>query len=104
MSLYRNFDTQEAIDAVYNPSTTARDADAILRGWDARSAAAMAELDCRLGVRFGPTREEYCDVFPAGAGAPVHLFIHGGYWRRFSARDHAFLAPAAGGGRAHHAW
>ena len=29
---------------------------------------------------------------PAGAGAPVHLFIHGGYWRRFSARDHAFLA------------
>ena len=24
----------------------------------------------------------------------MHLFIHGGYWRRFSARDHDFVAPA----------
>ena len=24
----------------------------------------------------------------------ANLFIHGGYWRRFSARDHVFLAPA----------
>jgi arylformamidase len=92
MSLYREFATQEAIDAVYNPSATAADAEATLRGWDARSAAAVAELDCRLDVRFGPTREEHCDVFPAGDGAPLHLFVHGGYWRRFSARDHAFVA------------
>lgn len=92
MSLYREFETQEAIDAVYNPSATAADAEATLRGWDARSAAAVAELECRLDVKFGPTREEHCDVFPAGHGAPLHLFIHGGYWRRFSARDHAFVA------------
>lgn len=92
MSLYREFETQEAIDAVYNPAATARDAEATVRGWDARSAATVAELDCRLDVRFGPTREECCDVFPAGPGAPLHLFVHGGYWRRFSARDHAFVA------------
>lgn len=92
MTLYRDLATQEEIDAVYNPSATASDADAILQGWAARSAAATAELRCRLGVRFGPTREEHCDVYPAGDGAPVHLFVHGGYWRRFSARDHAFLA------------
>lgn len=92
MSLYRDFATQEEIDAVYNPGATAADPEAAIAGWALRSAAAMAELDARLGVRFGPTRAEYCDVYPAGAGAPVHLFIHGGYWRRFSARDHAFLA------------
>jgi arylformamidase len=28
-----------------------------------------------------------------GERAPVHVFIHGGYWRRFSARDHSFVAP-----------
>ena len=92
MSLYREFETQEQIDAVYNPSATAPDAERRIEGWIERSTAATADLACELEVRFGPTVEEHCDVFPAGAGAPVHLFIHGGYWRRFSARDHAFLA------------
>lgn len=92
MSLYREFETQEQIDAVYNPSATAPDAERRIEGWIERSKIATTELACELEVRFGPTVEEHCDVFPAGAGAPVHLFIHGGYWRRFSARDHAFLA------------
>jgi len=92
MPLYREFATQEEIDEVYNPSNTAPDAERLIAGWAERSAAAMGELRCTLGVRFGPTREEYHDVYPAGEGAPVHLFIHGGYWRRFSARDHAFVA------------
>ena len=93
MSLYRDFATQEAIDAVYNPGATAADPEAAIAGWDARSEAAIARLDGRLGLRYGPTRAEYCDVYLAGAGAPVHLFVHGGYWRRFSARNHAFVAP-----------
>lgn len=92
MSLYRDFATQEEIDAVYNPAATAADADAVIAGWAARSAAAMSELACLAGLRFGPTRAEYGDVYPAGDGAPIHLFVHGGYWRRFSARDHGFVA------------
>jgi arylformamidase len=92
MKLYREFGTQEEIDAVYNPAATAADADGSIAGWSARSEAAVKALDGRLGVKFGPTRDEYCDVFPAGPGAPVHVFVHGGYWRRFSARDHAFVA------------
>ncbi|MEK0085406.1 alpha/beta hydrolase [Benzoatithermus flavus] len=92
MRLYREFTTQEEIDAVYNPAATAPDADAVIQSWFDRSAAAVAALEGRLGVKYGPTREEYCDVFPAGPDAPVHVFIHGGYWRRFSARDHAFVA------------
>jgi len=65
-----------------------------IQGWVSRSAAARETMHCRLGVRFGPTREEYLDIFPAGDGAPVHVFIHGGYWRRFSAREHSFVVPA----------
>jgi arylformamidase len=92
MPLYREFATQEEVDAVYNPSATAPDAERLIEGWVKRSAAARDKLRGLLGVRFGPTREEYCNLFPAGDGAPLHLFIHGGYWRRFSARDHDFLA------------
>jgi arylformamidase len=90
--LYREFATQEEIDAAYNPLSTADNPDAVFQAWFERSAATAAELPCRLGVRYGPTRAEYCDVFPAGDGAPIHVFVHGGYWRRFSARDHNFVA------------
>lgn len=92
MKLYRAFETQEEIDAVYNPAATAADSESAIQGWFRRSEAAAATLPCRLGVKYGPTREEYVDVFPAGSGSPVHVFVHGGYWRRFSARDHAFVA------------
>ncbi len=93
MKLYRDFTTQEEIDAHYNVLGNVADPDAMIAAWAERSDAAVARLDCRLDVRYGPTLAEYCDVFPAGPGAPVHVFIHGGYWRRFSARDHDFVVP-----------
>lgn len=94
MPLYRDFATQEEIDAHYNVLGNVSDPDAIICGWVERGEVAVARLDCRLQVPYGPTLAEHCDVFPAGPGAPLHLFIHGGYWRRFSARDHVFVAPA----------
>lgn len=93
--LYRNFPDQESIDAEYDPTRSVADHAQIIARWQAESARVREALDCRLGVRFGPTREEYLDLFPAaGASAPVHLFIHGGYWRRFGARDFSFVARA----------
>jgi arylformamidase len=94
MRLYRDFTSQDEIDRQYNPSADVADANQRIEGWTARSAAARTSLDCRLGVKFGPTREEYLDIFPAGHRSPVHVFIHGGYWRRFTAREHSFIAPA----------
>jgi arylformamidase len=93
MKLYRDFTSQEEIDAHYSVLANVADADARIAGWAARSDAVTERLACRLDVRYGPTLAEYCDVYPAGPGAPVHVFIHGGYWRRFSARDHAFVVP-----------
>jgi arylformamidase len=66
---------------------------AVVAGWVERSGRARREPGCRLGVRFGPTRAEHLDIFPAGPGAPVHLFVHGGYWRRFTAAEFSFVAP-----------
>ncbi len=92
MRLYRDFESQEAIDAEYNVAARVAQSGAILARWNEASAAARARLPCRLGLKYGPTREEYLDLFPAGPGAPLHLFFHGGYWRRFSAREFSFLA------------
>lgn len=93
MKLYRDFTSQEQIDRAYNAGAAVADSPARIEGWVARSAAARGSLACKLGVKYGPTRDEYLDVFPAGERSPVHIFIHGGYWRRFSARDHSFVAP-----------
>ena len=94
MKLYRDFATTEEVDAEYNVLGNVEDPDAIIRGWVERGEAAVRQLDGRLAVPYGPTLAEHSDIFPAGKGAPLHVFIHGGYWRRFSARDHVFLAPA----------
>jgi arylformamidase len=94
MKLYRDFTTQDEIDREYNPTLAVADADRRIAGWVERGARARESLRCTLGVRYGPSRDEYLDIFPAGDGAPVHLFVHGGYWRRFSAREHGFVAPA----------
>ncbi|WP_207484221.1 alpha/beta hydrolase [Arenibaculum pallidiluteum] len=92
---YRDFATQEAIDREYNPRLSVAGIDEVMAGWARRSEALRANASPRLGLRFGPTLAEYLDVFPCGtSGAPIHLFIHGGYWRALSARDFSFVAEA----------
>ena len=92
--LYRNLSTQEEIDAEYNPLLSALDAPSIMEEWASESTRVRRELDGKLGMRYGPTKDEYIDLFPAGNGnGPLHLFIHGGYWRKGIAEDFSFIAP-----------
>lgn len=93
MPLYRELTSQAEVDAEYDAGAAVAGSAAIVRGWAARSEAARGSMPCRLGLPYGPTREEYLDLFRAAPGAPLHLFVHGGYWRRFSARDFSFVAP-----------
>jgi arylformamidase len=91
--LYRDFASAAEIDAQYNPSLGVPDAAARLRRYGEHSAEARARLASVLDVPYGPTRDEKLDIFPAARpGAPVFVFIHGGYWRAFSAGDHSFVA------------
>jgi arylformamidase len=92
-SLYRDFVSAEQIDAEYKPSLRVADAEALMRGYGERSAAARTRLAGRYDIPYGPTRDEKLDVFPADRpNAPVFVFIHGGYWRAFSAGEHSFVA------------
>jgi hypothetical protein len=50
------------------------------------------------------TARRWTSSAPRSPNAPVLVFIHGGYWRALTSRDHSFVAPAfnadgrAGGG------
>ncbi|WP_431861926.1 alpha/beta hydrolase [Azospirillum sp.] len=98
--MYRHLTTQDEIDRAYNPRLGVPDVDGWFAGWARRSEEARRKLGGRLGLPYGPTLAEYVDVFPTTRpNAPVHVFLHGGYWRSFSARDFSFIAegPVARG-------
>jgi poly(3-hydroxybutyrate) depolymerase len=65
------------------------------QGWVRDSAQARAQLACSLDLPYGSGERERLDVFPADKpGAPVVVFVHGGYWRALSKTDHSFVVPA----------
>ena len=63
--------------------------------WEAESARVRAALACTVDVRYGAALNMTADLFPAPAGgAPIQVFIHGGYWRAMDKDVHSF--PAEG--------
>lgn len=54
---------------------------------------ALRSFAPRRGVAYGAGPGETLNVFPAGAGAPVMIFIHGGFWKSLDADLFSFLAP-----------
>jgi arylformamidase len=91
--LYRNFSTQPEFDTQYNPSLALPDPTAPGKHFVAMAERARAELPHTLNVPYGPTLEETLDIFPADKpGAPVFVFIHGGYWRALSSKEFSGVA------------
>lgn len=86
----------------YNNRARVPDHAQVLQRWAAASALARERTTAYLDVAYGPGAGEKLDIFPApagatggaGAGAPVLMFIHGGYWRSLDKSDHSFVAPA----------
>jgi len=85
------------LDRMYNNRALLPDHAAYFSRWAAASAQARDAQPCRLDLPYGPSSGETLDVFPAvqasADGAPVLVFIHGGYWRSLDKADHSFLAP-----------
>jgi arylformamidase len=60
-----------------------------------RSAATRATLPMVADIAYGAAPTETVDLFfprEQRPGRPVHMFIHGGYWRMFSKRDYSHIA------------
>jgi arylformamidase len=87
--------TPEWLTAEYDNRSRVAGWQAHLQRWAQASDLARQKLSRRLDVAFGPAPTDRLDIFPAPrAGAPVLVFIHGGYWRALDKRDVSFVAPA----------
>jgi arylformamidase len=89
MKLYRDFATVEELDRQYLPGLRVPNAGEIRAGWAIQNARVGKTLHSRLA--YGPTVDEYVDVFRGPAGAPIHVFLHGGYWRANAPGDFHFV-------------
>lgn len=86
-------------DREVSPSTLVADMGAYLREYASRSALAHRGYRSLRDLRYGPAREELLDFFPATSrqprrAAPLHVFVHGGYWQELSKDESSFVAPA----------
>ena len=71
------------------------DFDAQFADYKASSDATRRTLRHQLDVPYGDAPRQRIDLFfPPGevSGAPIHMFIHGGYWRAQVREDYAFVA------------
>lgn len=101
-SFAENLDPQW-LDSMYNNRALVPDHADYFSRWNLDSRKVRNSLPCLLDAPYGKGPAETLDVFPASAsgrspleaaGAPVLVFIHGGYWRSLDKADHSFLAPA----------
>lgn len=66
-------------------------ADWVERGHDL-AAEARARWPSHLDLAYGPGPLQKLDIFPAAKGpAPVHVYIHGGYWRALDKSGYSFI-------------
>jgi arylformamidase len=85
---------QAALDREYNNSGKVPNAAELIAWYPAESARTRDQLPTRLDLRYGPNPGETLDLFlPEGRGPwPVHVFVHGGYWRSLDKQDFSFVA------------
>jgi arylformamidase len=85
------------LEAEYNNRARVPDHQAVMLRW---RDAAQAARDARppLELAYGPGEREVMDLFSAGpspdSGAPVAVFLHGGYWQALDRSWFSGIAPS----------
>jgi arylformamidase len=86
------------LDSQYNNRALVPEHAQHFERWASDSAPVRTAATAVLDVAYGTGPAETLDIYPAASGskkgAPVVVFIHGGYWRSLDKADHAFLAPS----------
>jgi arylformamidase len=80
------------LDREYNARamTAPYDVDGI---YAARSRAALERVERIADLVYDERSGSKLDLYPAGKGSPLFVWIHGGYWRAQSKDGNAFVAP-----------
>lgn len=88
----------EEIERQFNPRASVPNATDYFDRMAPHNRAAQAALACRRDLPYGDHPLRRVDIYtpknPGNTPAPVHLFIHGGYWRALDKSDYAFIAQA----------
>ncbi|MEQ8699452.1 MAG: hypothetical protein RLT05_23210, partial [Bauldia litoralis] len=91
-ALYRSFKTQAEIDAQYDVEKSVDDFGVYVDFFLSNSERVRKALKPELDLSYGPTEAEHIDLFRApAAGAPLHMFIHGGYWHSLSSKEFSLV-------------
>ncbi|MBM3516417.1 MAG: alpha/beta hydrolase [Alphaproteobacteria bacterium] len=92
MALYLGYD-RAGLDAQYDNRARFPFYKDYFAKWPKWSKATRRKLRGYLDVPHGPARAETLDVFPAAQPlAPIHVFVHGGYWYSLDKDDFSFVA------------
>jgi arylformamidase len=87
--------TVEFCEREYNARASIPEHPQIFARWAEQAAATRRLRACLIDLAYGDTAGERLDLFPArNDGAPLLVFIHGGYWRSLDKSDFSWLAPA----------
>ena len=93
---------QHELDAQYDTSVPVGGPDGVapyLERFASESERTRADFPYESDLRYGAHERETIDYFPAAPGAPLFVWVHGGYWRRLSKDANGFVArvPARAG-------
>lgn len=90
--LFLGYD-RAGLDAQYNLRAAVKDAIEHLGEGARRSGVFRAKAAVQLDVPYGPAHGERVNLYAARkAGAPVLVFVHGGYWQRLDKNDFDYVA------------
>ena len=92
--------TAHQLEKQYNARAAVPDHEKIFEEWRMRSADFRRQSECELDIPYASSARGTLDLFlPRRAHAPVHIFIHGGFWRAMDKSDFSYLAEGlvAGG-------
>ena len=78
-----------ALDAAYNNGAAVAGSAQIVADWRRRSEISRVSSK---ELRYGAAERNRLDLFEAAPGAPLLVFIHGGYWQMREKETFAFLA------------
>ncbi|MDI1327610.1 MAG: alpha/beta hydrolase [Brevundimonas sp.] len=81
------------LEAEYNNRARVPDHPAVMAMWRETAEAARAARP-PVGIAYGQGEREVMDLFDAGPGAPIAVFLHGGYWQALDKDWFSGLAPA----------
>ena len=89
--IYGNYN-QEELDLEYDMRRRCPHFAETFASMEIHNKRVVSNYECLLDVSFGKSTGEKLDIWPGRGGAPILLFIHGGYWKAFDKDMFRFMA------------